>query len=719
MGADDTARWDALAGSLDAFIALWAEAEEAPRLEDHVPPVGDPAREFALGEMVKVDIEARAQRGSCPPLSDYLERFPDLDPGDGPPADVLHEAFRAERTQGGEPDPEAWLDRYPARAEALWRLLQLGGEAPKEDGPADLARDLPNIGDVIDDFLIVDFLGRGGFAAVYLARQRSMGRTVALKISRDTGDEARTLAQLDHPNIVRVFDQRRLPEQDLRLLYMEYVPAGALDSLVAHLRSLGASERSGRTLLAWVDERLEARGETKPAPTLVRVRLERSDWPRTVTLIGRQIADALSYAHGRGVLHRDLKPGNVLLGRDGRAKLADFNISFASSVEGATAEDQLGGSLAYMAPEQLEAVSPMHDREAAQLGPAVDVYALGVVLFELLAGERPFQDEAGANWATQVEAMLELRRSEAGRIAERLPANTPPICRDVVRACLAVDEADRPKDAAAVRDRLELALDPTLARLYAPTVPTWVRAVRRAPLLAILLAALIPNALLSGLNILYNAQVVVQETGRQAFFDKVSVVNGVAFAIGIAWLIWWLLPVARHLRGDGESGARWRQRLLASGLHLAWLILPLWVLGGLAFPVWLALETGSSGGDAWFHFGVSNALFGVLAASASFLGVSRFSVRALYPALRGDAEARAADAATMRRVRRGAFVWLFAFTAVPFVSIVILALGDIAWRQAYLALGIIGALGFALAFFAAMATRRELSALLSRTDELG
>src|SRR6202035_5658991 len=92
------------------------------------------------------------------------------------------------------------------------------------------------VGDRLDDFYLLTRLGSGAFATVFLARQQSMQRLVALKVSASRGAEPQTLAQLDHPSIVRVFDQRQLPEAGLSLMYMQYVAGGTLQQVIARLQ---------------------------------------------------------------------------------------------------------------------------------------------------------------------------------------------------------------------------------------------------------------------------------------------------------------------------------------------------------------------------------------------------------------------------------------------------------------------------------------------------
>ena len=148
------------------------------------------------------------------------------------------------------------------------------------------------------------------------------------------------------------------------------------------------------------------------------------NWPTTVCWLGARLAAALDYAHRHGVLHRDVKPANVLLDADGCPKLADFNVSFSSKLDGATPAAYFGGSLAYMSPEQLEASNPDHDRQPDELDGRSDVYSLAVMLWELLAGTRPFGEERVA--ANMIETLTQLaERRRAGVPAAAIAALPP------------------------------------------------------------------------------------------------------------------------------------------------------------------------------------------------------------------------------------------------------------------------------------------------------
>ncbi len=223
--------------------------------------------------------------------------------------------------------------------------------------PADL------IGKRIDNYTIQEFLARGGMADVYLARHGGLQRDVVLKILLPSyvenpsfverfRREAQAMARLQHTHIVQVFDTGDTPD-GRPYIAMQYVRGGTLEALLA---------------------RLETQGQVMTVPYALAVT--------------RQVAAALQAAHAAGIVHRDLKPSNILLDESGRPLLTDLGIAFMQDTQRLTRTDTFLGTPHYMSPEQ---------GKGAPLDVRSDIYSLGVVLFEMLAGTRPFRGDS--HWA--------------------------------------------------------------------------------------------------------------------------------------------------------------------------------------------------------------------------------------------------------------------------------------------------------------------------------
>src|SRR5262249_18990202 len=241
--------------------------------------------------------------------------------------------------------------------------------------------------------------GRGAFGRVYLAEQPDLAnRKVAIKISSRLVGEAQTLARLQHTHIVPVYAVHRV--RDYQVLVMPYLGGATLKDVLTSARG-GRTNREAeptvRTNVAPV-EAVPPDATRNPVPTAsVAVRRSQPLSEREVIDIGIAIADGLAHAHERGILHRDVKPANILLTDDGQPMLLDFNLA----ADQRDASPPAGGTPRYMAPEQFET---LNDPTVHVSAPA-DVYSLGVVLHELLTGSLPFPDRSGT-WADVGAAML-------------------------------------------------------------------------------------------------------------------------------------------------------------------------------------------------------------------------------------------------------------------------------------------------------------------------
>ena len=730
-----------LAERVDGLITAWQGENLPPNLSDFLPAEPAALRQLVLTELIKVDLEYRWQHHELPKeIEEYLEEFPELARDGSIPCDVIYEEFHIRRQTETPPSPDDYFKRFPKESVQLRRMMKLDGNQITGTttlvghGGARLAE--VDIGQQIDEFDLLVKLGKGSFGSVFLARQRSMQRLVALKISRDRGVEPQTLAQLDHPNIVRVYDQRVLHDRKLQLMYMQHIPGGTLQDVAEAARQQAPTLRSGKTLITCVDRALEDRGESPPSESGSRRRLSAATWSETVCWIGARLAAALDYAHSRGVLHRDIKPANVLLAADGSPKLVDFNVSFSSKLEGATPAAYFGGSLAYMSPEQIEAYNPDHDRKPDELDGRSDVFSLGVVLWELLTGARPFGDEhLEGNWNDTLKRLTESRRAGiAESTLAKLPVDLPPGLKQLLLACLSPNPADRPATAGILARQLELCLQPRVQGLLRPNPGSWRQRLRRWPFWFFVFIGLVPNAIFSVLNIWFNSDNFIPKADSPLhaaehdffWYVEVQVVNSIAFPIaiilvlGFAWPV--LVAVGRVGSGkqlDPNELASLRRRSLWVGDFAGWVGMVLWMASGFAIPFWFAMRFPTDEGIGFTHyrnFLASQLACGWIASTLTFYLITFMFVRAFYPVLIRPEQAKPDEVESLMRLeRRCGWAFILAFTA-PFFALALLALSGMTVQGWTLFLAVIGALSCALAFKMLQLLRNDLTALAVAID---
>ncbi|MGX1808855.1 protein kinase domain-containing protein [Nocardia sp. NPDC055321] len=388
--------------ALARFAAEWESLLRGHRREPpspaHYVPDAAAVRLEVLVELVRADISQRRRRAGLEKrVSAYRTEFPEIT-GSPDYAELVYEEFLV-RGRYGPLDPEVFGADYPEVAGELRERLRAGTPAA---APAELPADIA-VGRTLDDFDLLTDLGGQAHSRMFLARQRSMQRLVAVRVDAGADSDTHTVAQLEHDYIVRVFDQRLLTAasgKSLRLLYMQYLPGGNAEGVLRSRRERGAAA-GGAVLLDAVDAAMESRGEIRPAGSRVRAEIAAATWPETVAWVGRRLATALDHANREGVLHHDIRPANVLFTAEGVPKLADFALGprfwnpASAGLDGAP-PDQLA-DLRWRAPEALAAAvdssAPLPDTRA-------DIYSLGLLLWEMLTGAPPFEDplpdEAGA-----------------------------------------------------------------------------------------------------------------------------------------------------------------------------------------------------------------------------------------------------------------------------------------------------------------------------------
>lgn len=459
---------------LDRFEAAW-RAGNVPRIEDYLPserPDSDeglldqswtPAQKRELlGELVMLDLwyrwrhsererEPRQPAGSQnaestrmspsadllpprPAVEDYLQKFPELGPADRVDVALIGEEYRIRRRIVGFVDRAGYLERFPAQAKELKPLLDEierklvddtrthhGDTRPQTDSlpktlPAEpAAEEAARVPDTIGKYRVISALDEGGQATVYRALHPTLDKELVIKLARrpirrDSPEadrliaEGKLLAELDHPNLACVYD---LDLHDGRpFLVMEYV--------------------RGQNLRQYVEQH----------------RLS----PRDAALLVAKIARAMAAAHARGIIHQDLKPTNILIDEAGEPRIIDFGMARLRHGWGESPVEagSVSGTLQYMPPEQARG-------DTDQVSHRSDIFALGAILYWLLAGRPPYVDR-------DITTLLD--RASQCRF-DRAPLQDAP--RRVKQVCLRAMEADpnnRYQNATELASALEYAVRP-------------------------------------------------------------------------------------------------------------------------------------------------------------------------------------------------------------------------------------------------------------------
>jgi serine/threonine protein kinase/Tfp pilus assembly protein PilF len=517
---------------LDDFVAAFeASRAQGARddLADFLPERDHPLYLEALRELVRVDLELAWEQGRPRSLEEYRRRFPELFADRVSLGAIAFEEYRLRRGAGQNPVPAEYERLYgvsiagwpaPLPAEVMSELRNESGERaadggaltdpvglavlarPGESAPEGLRTRLPNVGEEFLGFQLVSELGRGAIGCVYLARQAALAdRLVALKVAPASLGESQTLAQLQHTHIVPIYSVHTAGS--LQAVCMPYFGRTTLADVLHDLAARPSLPQSGVELLSTLHDlgpaagtdtaslastagphsRLgseavkaatavppgETRESTRRPPVVSRI-LRGLSYVDAVLWLGRCLADGLAHAHERGIVHHDLKPANVLITDEGQPMLLDFNLA-EDTKRPSTAEALVGGTLPYMAPEQLEALRSGRGAVDAR----GDLFSLGVLLYELLTRKAPFparpfprpdvppgdiapgpRDLPGA-----AEVLAEMVRDRSGPppSPRRLNKAISPAVDAIIRRCLEPDPVRRYSSARQLQEDLQRQLD--------------------------------------------------------------------------------------------------------------------------------------------------------------------------------------------------------------------------------------------------------------------
>jgi len=407
MVAWDDRHWDLV----DDAVGQFEQSGQAGAGIDpggYLPPADDPRRRQVLVTLIQIDQERRWQAGRRPLVEEYLGAWPELKTSPEHVRELLEGECRT-RAAAGEPltldelrsrftDPDLQIDFETILAGAERECFPGAEDAQRETSHETDTTEKPGVkpnandrklqpGDRLGPYEIERELSSGGMGTVYLAKHTDLGARRAVKVparglyeSSDQVElflnEGRLAAQLKHPAIVSVHEFGRR-EDGACYLVMEYVEGKTLAEL------LQAGEVSREEAVEWVV----------------------------------QVAEVLQYAHQQGVIHRDVKPANILIDKQGRAHVADFGLAVHEALQQQRA-GELSGSLPYMSPEQVRGETHWEDGRA-------DIWSLGVVLYELLSARRPFLGETVGQLIQQI---LHREPKPPSQIDPTIPARLEDVC---------------------------------------------------------------------------------------------------------------------------------------------------------------------------------------------------------------------------------------------------------------------------------------------------
>jgi serine/threonine protein kinase/Tfp pilus assembly protein PilF len=496
-----------------------------------------------------------------PGAEQFLARHPELSNRPECALRLIYEEICQRHEAGLEVVTEEVIQRFPQyRAELEILLASDAFILNSHSAPA-----LPKAGETIEGFKLLAELGRGSQGVVFVATQVALAdRLVVVKVTAHDGFEHLSLARLQHTHIVPLYFAQDIPSRDLRILCMPYLGGGTFSKILATLAPKLADQRTGQDFLAALDQtQVAAPALTAPfAKGPVRLFLARSSYVQAICWMGSCLAEALHYAHQRGLVHLDLKPSNILLAADAQPMLLDFNLSQGPLLAETKVPERFGGTVDFMSPEQKLALA------AFRVGKSVptlvdgrsDIFSLGLILYESLGGN------------------LEAAEGPLLPPVHLCNSKVTPGLSDIIKKCLEKDPAHRYQDAEelAADLRRHLADLPLQGVANRSLKESWHKWRRRRPhalaLTGLLLGLLALGLTLAGISLAHvreryrEGQTALHEGGERLKNREYSeavrtLTRGLALTDGISG--------SSDLRSDLHQQLHLAQRaLLAQDLHL-------------------------------------------------------------------------------------------------------------------------------------------------------
>ncbi|MGB6042927.1 MAG: serine/threonine-protein kinase, partial [Pirellulales bacterium] len=410
-------------------------------------------------ELLLADAKDRWRSGEDVDAPTFLSEHPEITARRSLVLDVAYEDFCQHVDATDDKAVEAFLNRFPSFRNSLRKQIEVHQYLATHEDMLALAADAdwPQPGDTIFDFKVLEELGRGTFARVYLCTQSGLGdRQVVVKVGHEGAYEADMLGKFSHRNIMPVHSVHRDELSGMSALCMPYRGRSTLCDVLDVAFAQGSCPKKARPILA-AASRWTRSNEADPEDRPWQARLQRMNYVDAILELGVRLAEGLQHAHDQGILHGDLKPSNVLVTPAGTALVLDFNLAWQEQTRTAAP----GGTLPYMAPEQIQSTIIELDGNPPRVDARADIFSLGAMLYELMCGRLPFPP-AGGSLGVRATALQLLEAHHRGpRPLNQLNRQIGNDVATCIARCLSAEPAQRPASMAELAADLRRCLIPS------------------------------------------------------------------------------------------------------------------------------------------------------------------------------------------------------------------------------------------------------------------